>query len=98
MRISDWSSDVCSSDLLIVGEEILECVHGAALYSQRGPQRAIAILASLSPRTARRHHDVPGPDPHAAEILGRTGMCHRPADGHGNGRRHVSLEIGRAHV
>src|SRR3546814_11326143 len=57
---------------LIVGEEILECVHGAALYSQRGPQRAIAIHASLSPRTARRHHDVPGPDPHAAEILGRS--------------------------
>src|SRR3546814_15856168 len=31
MRISDWSSDVCSSDLLVLGQLLLEELHARAV-------------------------------------------------------------------
>src|SRR3546814_17242653 len=50
MRISDWSSDVCSSDLGLEGGEIDDVVFGAAM--QQGSQtmnvaRLIALRAGL---------------------------------------------------
>src|SRR3546814_4441634 len=39
MRISDWSSDVCSSDLLVVSR-INGCVYCASVHAQRFEQLA----------------------------------------------------------
>src|SRR3546814_1882078 len=43
VRISDWSSDVCSSDLLYVSPANLLLAHGA--FSGRNPRLARQILA-----------------------------------------------------
>src|SRR3546814_3376867 len=47
MRISDWSSDVCSSDLVLVGQladilglDNLDDIVGGALFAQRGGKGA----------------------------------------------------------
>src|SRR3546814_4114326 len=40
MRISDWSSDVCSSDLHAVGE-----AHGIAKLRERGAEQRDAVVA-----------------------------------------------------
>src|SRR3546814_18289783 len=45
MRISDWSSDVCSSDLVLLGRR-----HGLEYAALAGPQQ----------RAAARHPDLPG--------------------------------------
>src|SRR3546814_13409084 len=45
MRISDWSSDVCSSDLFSLG-------HALEHYAMGRAKRAIEALAELAPRTA----------------------------------------------
>src|SRR3546814_2086309 len=104
LRISDWSSDVCSSDLA-----------GDALYLLRGV--VLDLLADLVhridalgdkflvlpsvledvPEHSPEHRDVgPGADPH---IFGR--MCGRPGEAridHDEVRVIELLEIGRAHV
>src|SRR3546814_3938202 len=47
MRISDWSSDVCSSDLLVVGEQ-QDCRHQRHdPQSQKDPRRQRDIARAL---------------------------------------------------
>src|SRR3546814_19305904 len=60
MRISDWSSDVCSSDLRPLGARVI----GAT----SSPQKAAAARAAGA-------HDVilPGPDSPAAQVKALTG-------------------------
>src|SRR3546814_11431369 len=53
MRISDWSSDVCSSDLLADALEVLQRVH--VLQQQRlATQNEGAALAALAAGPARK--------------------------------------------
>src|SRR3546814_20385493 len=39
MRISDWSSDVCSSDLIGLGEDLVQCV--AKVFYAHGRRAAV---------------------------------------------------------
>src|SRR3546814_13815247 len=50
MRISDWSSDVCSSDLLLLF--LFSLGHALEHYAMGRAKRAIEALAELAPRTA----------------------------------------------
>src|SRR3546814_13282204 len=63
MRISDWSSDVCSSDLpaFKVGEQIAEVVRRHRKVSRaEARDRAVAALASVGiPEPARRYGQYP---------------------------------------
>src|SRR3546814_1124839 len=52
MRISDWSSDVCSSDLL----------QGAAVLAQERRQRLLLRIGGLRPGSERARHVVAGTD------------------------------------
>src|SRR3546814_17595515 len=69
MRISDWSSDVCSSDLIVIGAEaVLACDREAHLMQagldlilaidrvRRGQERAIGLAAEHI--IARRSTDL----------------------------------------
>src|SRR3546814_10121916 len=51
MRISDWSSDVCSSDLQagITGEDVSEVIMGQVLTAGQGqnPARQAAMVADI---------------------------------------------------
>src|SRR3546814_6206521 len=53
MRISDWSSDVCSSDLL--SDQFVECVHPPSHLHPRGrrpgsaPRRRTYVLSGRRP-------------------------------------------------
>src|SRR3546814_20920209 len=57
MRISDWSSDVCSSDLPVQGEAARAAVLGSLASVNRvvifGDDTPLAVIAALRP-------DVPG--------------------------------------
>src|SRR3546814_10185798 len=57
MRISDWSSDVCSSDLLVLGGV-------AVLVWLRNPQHRILIIL----RTLDQHHDLKYAPKHRAFV------------------------------
>src|SRR3546814_19484825 len=45
MRISDWSSDVCSSDLIRVTAQLIDASNGATLWSDRWDRPAGDIFA-----------------------------------------------------
>src|SRR3546814_19189250 len=47
MRISDWSSDVCSSDLLFLTEN---APHGASVSPKVKPARFIPVAATIGKR------------------------------------------------
>src|SRR3546814_5310060 len=51
MRISDWSSDVCSSDLLLIVQQ-----HQRAIGRQ--PGSGLEIVGAEPCRVAERHHRV----------------------------------------
>src|SRR3546814_8504744 len=53
MRISDWSSDVCSSDLLDAGDGGVEEIAGAAGRVDQG-----AVLAAVEVGRAETGHEV----------------------------------------
>src|SRR3546814_3898118 len=61
MRISDWSSDVCSSDLRrfalhyiqCLRQQALSCVEGFALLERRLEQYALAPLLGVCRHTAQ---------------------------------------------
>src|SRR3546814_10494742 len=61
MRISDWSSDVCSSDLLVaVGERLLDVLHvvGDALRFPEKLLGALHLLLQLLERAERQRGQV----------------------------------------
>src|SRR3546814_17080336 len=41
MRISDWSSDVCSSDLIIFGDAVLDRLERADRLTERAPCQCV---------------------------------------------------------
>src|SRR3546814_7413899 len=57
MRISDWSSDVCSSDLL-VGVHIREVRHHPQIVKGRREERKLALGCHLYARQALCARDV----------------------------------------
>src|SRR3546814_9606238 len=59
MRISDWSSDVCSSDLDIPGQARLPRRHGPARGIIGPPHRRVEIQAPAQRRIPeQRHQDL----------------------------------------
>src|SRR3546814_8913195 len=81
MRISDWSSDVCSSDLRD------GVVAGECRYSGR----AAAGLAAIQTAIADRFSEVCGTDAGAAGKIG-DGAGHAQDALHGAGRQLQSIE------
>src|SRR3546814_2293605 len=60
MRISDWSSDVCSSDLIVAAAT--DCYGQIPRHSQRyGRYHVIHALAARNKRRAPVDHGVPDP-------------------------------------
>src|SRR3546814_16796446 len=53
MRISDWSSDVCSSDLFLVGADIV-CAYQEVEIGLAAMETALALLRALSEPGAGR--------------------------------------------
>src|SRR3546814_20385765 len=84
MRISDWSSDVCSSDLRPPGSPLSRAVAGrTASRSRQG--RGIPALAGAGFALLRELHFLPhqprGPGHPEADRLRSPGNRHRPAHG-----------------
>src|SRR3546814_20899789 len=75
MRISDWSSDVCSSDLLelVARDHIVEL---APAEEDRLVEQAVVRQVDVLPREAADDHDEAAIGPRIAEQ--KTG-CHRGA-------------------
>src|SRR3546814_2508263 len=68
MRISDWSSDVCSSDLPPAGE-------GRAFRAQLGDQRETAVVLMLAGKLGAAFGDKPaGAVLPADDEIGRRGI------------------------
>src|SRR3546814_5411340 len=83
MRISDWSSDVCSSDLHRSGEQRLQVVHVRRLARRIG----IDVIAHVVPAEIV----IAGADE-------RSGTAAERLAAHGGPRRGLAGENGRAHV
>src|SRR3546814_17916452 len=88
MRISDWSSDVCSSDLhdaqrLVDAHEVGEARLAVAPESARPPRLPAPITAQ--PQVAQRRRLLVGQPPEAEEV--DTGAENRSPLGVGNRRR-----------
>src|SRR3546814_18382815 len=60
MRISDWSSDVCSSDLRIAASRRASCATTSASRAEKGQSSACArISPTAPPRVIRRNTQLP---------------------------------------
>src|SRR3546814_6458064 len=67
MRISDWSSDVCSSDLEKGFYHCFGCgAHGDAIRWMTD-QRGLPFMEAVKELAAGAGMEVPAPDPHAAK-------------------------------
>src|SRR3546814_8150555 len=60
MRISDWSSDVCSSDLLEFRNPLAPALLDINVF-----QRVAKLLEALIPLRTKRRHPLPTPQPAA---------------------------------
>src|SRR3546814_11444787 len=99
MRISDWSSDVCSSDLLVLeavddlgaveAEVFGVAAHEAAGIGRPGQVLVLAALYGVEIGVADAQHLGDGPEV-LAELLAR------PAEGVGDRLAGQILQIGRA--
>src|SRR3546814_15831629 len=82
MRISDWSSDVCSSDLARRGAGIHETVPGAVSRHRRAgdvihagaPQTAVVQDESAWFDDLDRHAEAGAEAEHRADVLGAVGL------------------------
>src|SRR3546814_1039912 len=74
MRISDWSSDVCSSDLLARVARDLEAEVGRVARDVPGAQAAFAVQPLLQLGLDPGHGDVAG-QPVAQEALEQIGRA-----------------------
>src|SRR3546814_9842758 len=72
VRISDWSSDVCSSDLLLGGQR------GAGLHGDEGAGRLAPAL--VRPGDHRRLHDLGMPEQHVLDLQRRDVLAARDDD------------------
>src|SRR3546814_13134349 len=71
MRISDWSSDVCSSDLDELGDLLLQVVFHARMAQERGAFAFADVVAAISDKMLRRHPHVFAPRGRANAAEGR---------------------------
>src|SRR3546814_9779831 len=97
MRISDWSSDVCSSDLLLQPDEVPE-PHGAvpagrggkAPVRRHGNAGHLARVAGEDVLQASAALEVP--EPHRAVVAGRNRVAAAVDQRHGVHRALVVVE------
>src|SRR3546814_8240139 len=97
MRISDWSSDVCSSDLTIDATRIDPTEK--AEKAEKPDERQLANYdpkSIIAPTLADAPNDPNAPVP-MTEVPALDGS-QAPRTGGANGRPQKSEEIGRAHV
>src|SRR3546814_997750 len=84
MRISDWSSDVCSSDLLLIEQRRLD--RGALAFQGRGQCRAIEVVAERfrpqRPQQRMRLQRLAADQVHDAEASGLVETDLRALVGH----------------
>src|SRR3546814_15348348 len=73
MRISDWSSDVCSSDLLVPPRDVDSLV-AAMLYFVENPQQ-IAVMGRNSRRLAEERFDVRAINARMLSVMGLDGTA-----------------------
>src|SRR3546814_13209799 len=88
MRISDWSSDVCSSDLLTLGHEVESGNAGKEFHGQTRPVRRLqngAARTCDSPGWRFKSESAGPTDTIAARSLGGNGE---------NGRRAAERRVG----
>src|SRR3546814_3227391 len=106
MRISDWSSDVCSSDLLVtafIGPS--GCGKSTFLRSLNRMNDTVAS-ARVTGRITLDGEDIYAPSMDVVQLRARVGMVFQKPnpfpktiyDNVGYGTRIHGLEIGRAHV
>src|SRR3546814_10744151 len=107
MRISDWSSDVCSSDLprhvmfsADAGREGADCLvfGGAIEHVGRGLLCLRHLVADGGPHLVG---ELPGRGPHPAQYRPTGFLCaleECTTNGANAGRKRNIREIGRAHV
>src|SRR3546814_6771990 len=99
MRISDWSSDVCSSDLSIVLLAMIAAFLGMRLYSVLGKRTGHEQEPVLPRRDERvvplpvRRDDADTPSAPRDAAADTSGLVYEPAAEAG-----LRAQIGRAHV
>src|SRR3546814_7145720 len=94
MRISDWSSDVCSSDLLRIGERRGDIDREAAVGGKA--HRSLRRNAALARARLQRRDLEPARGEAALQLHIRQPRAERLVDvGEGIGTHHA-VEIGRA--
>src|SRR3546814_4545378 len=98
MRISDWSSDVCSSDLNVSLEEAAEFARGWMQAHMSPPwpeQRFQTEFTGLMNHDVERHGPMPQFAPPGAPVVydRQTGeIIERPAANRKIGRAHAELQ------
>src|SRR3546814_10083412 len=90
MRISDWSSDVCSSDLLAAG--VIAGVVLSGLFFASKVRRMFTVDSTLSADHRTRAYRITG------EIFFASAERFADAFDFKEVLDHVVIEIGRAHV
>src|SRR3546814_4702377 len=98
MRISDWSSDVCSSDLI----QPIAGLSGTSMTGE-GEQGLMPQVGAVADQPYADQYPVPQQAAHGRLRCSEDDDERRPKRGHecveGRvGRRRVEGEIGRAHV
>src|SRR3546814_16708637 len=84
MRISDWSSDVCSSDLNAVGKGLAAAADRAAVGDAAAADQPHAVVRFAGDRAAILHRRAGGAEDQFAdfliELIGGGDACSRTAD------------------
>src|SRR3546814_13813229 len=87
MRISDWSSDVCSSDLSLLGG-VKGCVH---LVEMLGPMATVAFQ-TIGPSRVKSADGVPAGEAKPTQRPKRIDSCHALASDGRSAERRVGKE------
>src|SRR3546814_8382087 len=97
MRISDWSSDVCSSDLMLTGDETGWLLCDYLLSLRNDPSSALVASTVVSSRMLAAIAAGYGAQ-HAETLTGFKWLARATAPGAALIYAYEEAKIGRAHV
>src|SRR3546814_11349297 len=89
MRISDWSSDVCSSDLFMLARHVDSRRRLRRRFPPTRPQRAGRRVSRAAPGIGRRRRERQGYQPHRPRRGSRRSARTRAPDRRRGGRRSI---------